>query len=355
MRNWEAGRNGHDHFFATFAKFGAAIGNRVGDMLAEATARAAAEHVTYLELIVSPDGGVAGRLARGVGWIPDFAQMRTRLLASGFDEVVTRTKQRLDTAEARQRELLKCGTSAADAGCGVTVRYQSQVARAGPPELVFAEMLAGFEVATAEPRVTGLNLVQPEDDPVAVRDFSLQLSMLDFLHGLYPTVRISLHAGELVAGLVPPEALRFHIRDSVRKGHALRIGHGVAIMHEDDPIALLRELAAKKILVEVALSSTDQILGVKGKQHPLSMYLQYGVPVALATDDLGVSRSSHTHEWVKAVQEQGLEYPTMKRMVRDSLEYAFLDPPTRTRLKQALARAFAQFEQRQEAAARARQ
>jgi adenosine deaminase len=129
----------------------------------------------------------------------------------------------------------------------------------------------------------------------------------------------------------------------------------VAVMHEDDPIALLRELAAKKVLVEIALSSADQILGVKGKQHPLGMYLQYGVPVALATDDLGVARSSHTHEWVKAVQEHGLDYPTIKRMVRDSLEYAFLDPPTRARLKQSLARAFAQFEQRQEAAARARQ
>ena len=84
-------------------------------------------------------------------------------------------------------------------------------------------MLAGFELATKEPRVAGINLVQPEDDPVAVRDFSLQLSMLDFLHGLYPTVRIALHAGEIVEGLVPPEVLRFHIRDSIGQGHALHL------------------------------------------------------------------------------------------------------------------------------------
>ena len=352
MRNWEPGHNGHDHFFAAFAKFGAAT-NHVGDMLAEVTARAAAERVSYLELMLTPDGGVASRLGREVGWIPDFAQMRTRLLASGFGEVLAQTKQRLDAAEARRNELLKCGTPAADPGCRVTVRYISQVLRASPPEQVFAQMLAGFELATAEPRVAGLNLVQPEDDFVAVRDFSLQLSMLDFLHGLYSSARITLHAGELVEGLVPPEVVRFHIRDSVRKGHALRIGHGVDVMEEDDPIALLRELAAKKILVEIALSSHDQILGVKGKQDPLGLYLQYGVPVALATDDLGVSRSSHTHEWVKAVQEQGLEYPTIKRMVRDSLEYAFLDKPTKDRLKQDLGRAFREFEQRQEAAARA--
>ena len=49
----------------------------------------------------------------------------------------------------------------------------------------------------------------------------------------------------------------------------MRIGHGTAVMYEDDPLALLREMAAKKVLVEVALSSADLILGVKGNTHPL--------------------------------------------------------------------------------------
>ena len=151
-------------------------------------------------------------------------------------------------------------------------------------------------------------------------------------------------------GLVPPETLGFHVRDSIRRGHAVRIGHGTAIMHEDDPVALLREMAAKRILVEVALTSADLILDVKGTAHPLAIFLQRGVPVALATDDLGVSRSSHTREWVKAVQEQRLDYPTMKRLAQNSIEYAFADEATKTRLKQELAGAFRQFEQRQASA-----
>ena len=212
----------------------------------------------------------------------------------------------------------------------------------------------GKVAVNAEPRVAGINLVQPEDDPVAVRDFSLQLSMLDFLHGLYPTVRIALHAGEIVEGLVPPEVLRFHIRDSIGLGHALRIGHGVDVMQETDPLALLREMAAKRILVEIALSSNDLILDVKGKKNPLGLYLQYGVPVALATDDLGVARSSHTREWVRAVEEQGVDYPTIKRMVRNSIEYAFVDPSTKARLKQRLDSDFRLFEKRQAAAPAAR-
>jgi adenosine deaminase len=145
--------------------------------------------------------------------------------------------------------------------------------------------------------------------------------------------------------------LRFHIRDSIRRGHAQRIGHGVDVMQEDDPYGLLREMAARRVLVEIALTSNDLILGVSGARHPLRTYLQYGVPVALATDDYGVSRSSHTLEWVKAVQEHALDYFTIKRMVRNSLDYAFVDPPTKARLKQALENAFHQFEQQETAPA----
>jgi adenosine deaminase len=216
---------------------------------------------------------------------------------------------------------------------------------------VFAQILAGFEIASAELRVVGLNLVQPEDDPVALRDFALQMTMIAFLRPFYPNVHIALHAGELSDGLVPPEALRFHIRESVRTGHALRVGHGADAMQEDDPYGLMRELAAKKVLVEIALSSNDLILGVKGARHPLRTYLQYGVPVALVTDDYGVARSGHTLEWLKAVQEQGLDYLTMKRMIRNSIDYSFADAQTKARLKQGLENAFHQFEQQETAAA----
>lgn len=355
MRTWPPHINGHLHFFQAFGRFGAIPRSRDGDMLAEITSRAAAEHVSYLELMMTPDGGVAARLGRDAGWPggtpgpAEFAQLRQKLLASGWGEVLERAKQRLDAAEARRRDVLKCGSSGADAGCLVTVRYISQVLRAGPPEEVFAQILAGFELSSTEPRIVGFNLVQPEDDPVAVRDFSLHMAMIDFLRPLYPNAQITLHAGEITDGLVPPEVLRFHIRESIRRGHASRIGHGVDVMQEDDPYGLLREMATRKVLVEIALSSNELILGVSGPRHPLRTYLQYGVPVAIATDDYGVSRSSHTLEWVKAVQDHALDYLTIKRMVRNSIEYSFVDAPTKARLKQALENAFHQFEQ-QEAA-----
>jgi len=158
MRNWDRSLNGHDHFFATFGKFGAASG-KTGDMLAEVSARAAAEHVSYLELMLTPDGGMAALKGAAAGWDPDFARMREKLLAAGFGDVVTAATRTLDEAEARRSDLLKCATPQADPGCGVTLRYISQVARASTPQVVFAQMLAGFEIATHEPRLVALNLV----------------------------------------------------------------------------------------------------------------------------------------------------------------------------------------------------
>jgi adenosine deaminase len=125
-------------------------------------------------------------------------------------------------------------------------------------------------------------------------------------------------------GLVPPEGLRFHIRESVERGHAERIGHGVDIMYETDPLGLMREMAERHVLVEICLTSNDAILGVAGARHPLATYRKYGVPVALATDDEGVSRSDMTQEYLKGAMEQGLTYSELKQMARASLEHSFL-------------------------------
>ena len=50
-------------------------------------------------------------------------------------------------------------------------------------------------------------------------------------------------------GLVLPEDLGYHIRQSVERGHAERIGHGVSVMNEKDPIGLLHEMSDRNVLV----------------------------------------------------------------------------------------------------------
>lgn len=326
MRNQaSSGLSGHDLFFDSFDKFGHATSSRQGDMLAEVTLRASAGRVSYLELMTTPAASETFQVAAKAGWNDDFGKMRATLLEMGLPEAVKAAAKQLSSAAAKQREILRCDTPQATAGCAVTVRYLYQVLRGLPKEIVFAQMLLGFELAQADARVVGLNLVMPEDALVPMRDFSLHMRLLDYLHGLYPKVQVTLHAGELVPGLVPPEGLRFHIRDSINVGRAKRIGHGVAVMQEDDAIGLLKQMARNKILVEICLTSNSGILGVSGAQHPLSVYLKHGVPMALATDDEGVSRSEMTREYVKAVQEQQVDYRQLKMMTRNSLHYAFVE------------------------------
>jgi len=95
-------------------------------------------------------------------------------------------------------------------------------------------------------------------------------------------------------------------------------------MYEDRPYELLKELAAKHVMVEINLTSNDVILGVAGKDHPFPIYRKFHVPVALSTDDEGVSRINMTHEYVRAAETYALSYTDLKQMVRTGLEHNFL-------------------------------
>jgi len=189
---------------------------------------------------------------------------------------------------------------------------------------VFAQALLGFQLNSVDPRFVGINIAAPEDGRVSMRDYHMHMQMLDYLHSLYPKVNLSLHAGELSPGMVPPEGLRFHIREAIELGHAQRIGHGVDVLYEDDAAGLLKEMAAKHVSVEINLTSNDVILGVKGADHPLSGYIAAHVPVSLSTDDEGNSRIDLTHEYVKAAEEQHIDYLELKEMARTSFEHSFL-------------------------------
>lgn len=330
MRNWQlSGESGHDHFFNSFGKFGVATYNQNGKMLAEAVTRAAHGRVLYLELMLTPDGTATGvlssQIGNKVGWDGNPASTLSKLKTNGIDAAVPLAIKNLNDAEAEKDSILKCGTPQADAGCGVVIRYIAQVSRGAALGPVYAQMVTGFALANdPNSKVVALNLVQAEDGASSMQNFSLHMQMLQFLRPMYPKAHLSLHAGELVSGIVPPDGLTFHIRDSVMTAQANRIGHGVDIMHEKDANALMREMAKRNVLVEICLSSNDSILGVSGAQHPLTTYLKLGVPVALATDDEGVSRSEISREYLRAAQDQGLGYLPLKTMARNSLEYAFI-------------------------------
>lgn len=316
--------SGHDHFFGTFDRFGGTSKDHMGEWLDEVATRAAAQNEQYLELMDTPDFKQAAALAARVGFTADFVQYRQQLLDGGIRDSIPAIRASLDKAEVDRKRREHCGEATAQAACKVEIRFIYQILRGLPPPVVFAQVVLGFESAAADPRFVGMNFVQPEDGYIAMRDYRLHMRMLDALRQFYPGVHISLHAGELAAGMVPPEGLSFHIRAAMEEGHAERIGHGADVMYEDRPYELLKEMAAKHIMVEINLTSNDVILNVKGNDHPFMLYRKYGVPVALSTDDEGVSRIDLTHEYVRVAETYPLSYGDLKDIARTSLEHAFL-------------------------------
>jgi adenosine deaminase len=327
------GINGHDQFFATFARFGGIQGD-AGEWLDEVASRAVAQNEQYLEVMQTPPFSHAAALANRFGWPAgaessiapaQLADLRDKLIAAGLRDEVATDRSELSSALETRNNIEHCDRAAsASPACHVEIHYIYQVLRGFPPQQVFAQTLLGFEVANVDPDVVGINFVMPEDGYISMRDYHLQMQMLDYLHSVYPKVHITLHAGELAPGMVPPAGLRFHIREAINLGHAERIGHGVDVLYEDNPLRLLHEMAARHILVEINLTSNDVILGITGSDHPLHAYIAAHVPFALSTDDEGVSRIDLTHEYVKAADEQDLTYAELKQSARASLEHSFL-------------------------------
>lgn len=325
MQDFPPGRSGHDHFFDTFGKFDEVTWRHRGKLLADVADTVARQNQFYLETMVTPASDGARILADQVGWDEDLAKLHRKLLAGGkLDELVAEASRETDESDAEFRTAARCGTPRAEAGCRVPVRWISQVSRGSSPERVFTQMALGLRLAERDERFVAVNPVQPEDWDSSLRNYRLQMRMLDYLHRAYPKAHITLHAGELWPGLVKPEDLAFHIGEAVNVGHAERIGHGVDLVHEDDWQRLARTMADRQVAVEVPFTSNAQILGVKGADHPFTTYRAYGVPVVLATDDPGVSRTDISHEYRYAARTYDLGYRELKDLARASLEYAFL-------------------------------
>ncbi len=252
----------------------------------------------------------------------------------GLRDEVSVDMDHVRSNEARRRELEHCETGPPSGqttpACRVTVRYIYQVLRAFPPEQVFAQALLGFEtvqqsIASGEPGFVGINFVQPEDGFVSMRDYALQMRMIEYLHSAYPAVHISLHAAASLrlASCRRRDCASTSARPSrlpTPSVSATALMRCMRIM----PPRCSREMAEKHVMVEINLSSNEGILGVKGMDHPFPYYRDAHVPVALSTDDEGVSRIDITREYTRAALDYHLTYADLKQLARTGMEHTFL-------------------------------
>jgi adenosine deaminase len=347
IRGWlAAGGNGHDHFFNTFPHIGTA-GRAPAAMLAEVLNRNAYQNVQHLELMantVAPET-VATFTAAFQGLDLNDLEGSFAPLAPLIEdtEVLASFTAALDAWEQQTDELLQSQFNMRFADAP-RVRYIPQLSRVDSLEKFFISAVIFMTGIQADTRIVALNMVAPEDQPSARMQFDAQMKILDFLWNRIGRPLITLHAGELSLRESPVEPMWNRIRRSIDEGHARRIGHGVSIAWEHDLVGLLGNMADEQILVEVIPSSAEVILGVAGRDHPLTLYRAAGVPVCIATDDEAVNRSNLTMEYVKAVQRYDFDYATMKEMVRDCLSGSFLPKHEKTASQQQLEAAFLEFE-----------
>jgi hypothetical protein len=309
-----------DHFFNSFGTFGGATSN-TSALLAYIRSSAFRENVAYLEIMTGA-GSAAANLGSKVGWDDNLSIFYNRLVDNGLYSVAQSLSNYINDIDSGSLSILE---NRDDPGSNVTVRYLLAATRTMPKERVFGQLAAAFDAANRSSLAVGVNLLSPEDNWNARVNYSLQMEMVGFLHSIYPNVNIALHAGELNLGLVPPDDLRFHIKEAVEVGHASRIGHGVDIMWELNSDQTLKEMARNHVAIEIMPVSNQIILGVTGKDHPAPIYFEHGVPMVLASDDPGVLRTDLSEQFVVIASEYpNIKYLDIKKFVRNSIEYSFL-------------------------------
>ncbi len=305
-------------FFASFGRFGQALpGGK--EQIREVVLRAAAQRISHLEMMTGP-----------------------RVNADGSVNVEA-TRQKLEQYNAARAEAMK-ELAAAGQPFEVSVLWSLSLYRDaapmkdGKPDMTeydswWRGQTAGILEAAhlcADLGAVAVTVLAPEDSWVARTRFAAQFRIIDeewrAFHKKYPgnKVRMNPHGGELTMEFSPYEDLRARISETLSKGHAARLGHGVSIAWDDNVYTVLKKMRDERIALELCLTSNQGILNVAPSKHPFRLYWEAGVPIIVNTDDEGISRGNLTIEYVRAAQWFNLSYGQIKWLVFNSIEYSFL-------------------------------
>lgn len=216
--------------------------------------------------------------------------------------------------------LLRHRLAQADAvNSGMTVRFQEMVLRFTPNAEANLAELYKFVDGHRDLWV-GLNMAGIEENGKGYP--SRFLEKYRELRRIYPTLPLSIHAGEM-------DGPDHHIRDTLLLG-ASRIGHGVNLIQDPDTLLLMRN---NKYLVEINLISNRLLEYTPDlAKHPFPEYLRIGVPVCLNTDDRGMWDSNMTDEYYTAVTTFNLSWDEIVQLGRNSLTYSFAQPDVKARM-----------------------
>lgn len=332
------------HFFNTFGYFSpiAKFSTNAGLQILKRQAKA--ENQQYLETLLK---------SAPVTEHPELSAQLDALPANAGDidlhQAMTKLADFLAHDESAQKKIADYVKELSNDVAGIddaefSLRLQSYVSRNSTPSKIFSGLFAAFSASQDNPLIVGVNIVGPENGLIALRDYTLHMQMFGFLKQRFPKVHLSLHAGELALGMVPPEHLRQHIRSAIDIARAERIGHGVDITHEDYPDQLLADLKQRNVAIEINLTSNAFILGVQQQAHPITVYLRHQVPIVITSDDMGVSRNNLSNEYLLFTSRYKPSYDTLKKVIYNSIRYSFLNPTDKVIQLRQLDQRFIKFE-----------
>jgi len=243
-------------------------GDAVERIAYEAVADAAADHIEYLELRVSPAG------------------------------------KRISPEQVMEN--VNNGTARAAREFGIEVRLLVTVVREFG--LKIAEEVLDLAAAHQDNGVVGVDLAGHEETHPATPFAALfRRARLSGLH-------VTIHAGEIGGS--------HNVHEAVELLGAERIGHGVRAI--EDP-AVMKLLQQRGITLEICPTSNIQT-GVTPAftQHPLRRLYAAGIPVTINTDDPSVSDTTLSDEYVVAASTMGLSVEDVQRMILNAARAAFL-------------------------------
>jgi adenosine deaminase len=353
INNWSVrdykkrNKDGHDLFFSTFEKFKPAFVGHESELLSKICQKASKDNISYIETMISVPNiqDSVAKYADNEKWNFDDKEIEIKLKElykhykdNHIDKWAQINADSLDSYYNKTNNY------------GVKLKFQTYGTRVSPnQQKIFGHLLLAFETALLTDNLVGVNFVAPEDNSYALKNYELHMQMFSFLSKKYPSVNISLHAGELILGKgsVKDIDLKFHINSALKTAKATRIGHGVDLINEDDYIEILDFMKKNKCAVEINLESNEVILETTPINHPINIYLKNKIPICISTDDEGVLRTNLTNQYLLLIEYvPNITYAQIKQIVFNSIEYSFLNQQEKKEMTQILDKNFKTFQKK---------
>jgi len=190
---------------------------------------------------------------------------------------------------------------------GLQVKLLGILSRTYGPEVAMQELESLLPFAD---QIVGLDLAGDE------ANFPAELFQHHFERARDVGWKATVHAGE-AAGVES-------VWQSIKVLGAQRIGHGLAIIHDN---ALMDFMFERQIGIECNLTSNVQTSSVSDyASHPLKIFLENGLCASINSDDPGISGIDLRYEYEVAAPRAGLTDAMIRQAQLNALESAFLTP-----------------------------